>query len=156
MNHHFYRSQTSFAKVMFLHVSAGGGGVQTQTQGEVGGSGWGVQAQACGGVYPSMHWGRHPPADGHWRHASYWNVFLLPIHSLIYMHRYDLSAFGPFLWNSVKKRSQYILSNYLSNAILHRQSLMGRRDDVSHDSKNFDLLFPQFSLKIGRFCVLWI
>ena len=72
------------------------------------------------------------------------------------MHRYDLSAFGPFLWNSVKKRSQYALSNYLSNAVLHRQSLVGRRDDVSHDSKNFDLLFPQFSLKIGRFCVLWI
>ena len=33
----------------------------------------------AGGVYPSMHWGRHPPPpDGHCsgRYASYWNAFL--------------------------------------------------------------------------------
>ena len=46
-----------------------------------------------GGVYPSMHWGRHPPADtppladtlppldGHCsgRYASYWNAFLFSV-----------------------------------------------------------------------------
>ena len=49
-------------------------GLQAHTQG-------GLQAQARGVcVYPSMHWGRHPPppADGYCcgRYASYWNAFL--------------------------------------------------------------------------------
>ena len=27
-------------------------------------------------VYPSMHWGRHPPGHCSGRYASYWNAFL--------------------------------------------------------------------------------
>ena len=117
-NLYFYRPQTKFAKVMFLHVSVilsmGGGVSRPRPRGEVGwsgqggvqaqarevvsrprprpGGGGGVQAQVRGGVqaqarecvYPSMHWGRSPPADGYccWWYASYWNAFLL-IHILL-------------------------------------------------------------------------
>ena len=48
------------------HTQGGGweewlGGLQAYTQGEVKGSGWGGSpGPHQGGVYPSMHWGRHP------------------------------------------------------------------------------------------------
>ena len=63
----YYRPQHSCGNVMILHLS-----IILST----GGRGLGVE-----GVYPSMHWGRHPPspADGYCsgRYASYWNAFLL-------------------------------------------------------------------------------
>ena len=82
----YYRPQRKFAKVMFLHMSVShsvhrGGCLGPGPGGRLGGlpGDGGVQAQALGvwacpgpdpgGVYPSMHWGRHPPqmatvADG--------------------------------------------------------------------------------------------
>ena len=58
----YYRPQHSCGKVMFSHAS--------------------VILFVGEGVYPSMHWGRHPPwapplPDDHCsaRYASYWNAF---------------------------------------------------------------------------------
>ena len=83
----YYRPQTKFAKVMFLHVTVilstggspgpytggrlrgltGGGSPGPYPGGEVGGSGQGgLQAQAQG-VYPSMHWGRPHRPPSRWR-----------------------------------------------------------------------------------------
>ena len=83
----FYRRQTKFGKVMFLHVSVilftGGvvsqnalqvssptpkgmlrglaGGVSRPTpRRRLRGLAGGLQAHMWGGVYPSLHWGRHP------------------------------------------------------------------------------------------------
>ena len=61
---YYYRPQRSCGKVMFSQAS--------------------VILFTRGGVYPSMHWGRHPtwedtpPPDSHCsvRYASYWNAFL--------------------------------------------------------------------------------
>ena len=121
----FYRPQTKFAKVMFLHLSVSHSvheeGVVVVSQhalqvsrptpkGEFEGSGWGgLQAHTQGGswglwlggllahswrevsrptfggpgphpqgLYPSMHWGRHSPADSYCcrQYASCWNAFL--------------------------------------------------------------------------------
>ena len=71
-----YRPHRSCGKVMFLHLSV---------------------ILSTGGVYPSMHLGRHPPADtppgrhpppadGYCsrRYASYWNAFLFS-----YFKQYD-------------------------------------------------------------------
>ena len=44
---HFYRQQRSCGKVMFSQAS--------------------VILFTAGGVYPSMHWGRHPQADTPWQ-----------------------------------------------------------------------------------------
>ena len=56
------------------------GGLQAHTQGAPG--------QHLGGVYPSMHWGRHPSMDSycHEWYASYWNAFLLLCRVLSYIH----------------------------------------------------------------------
>ena len=81
----FYRLQTKFAKVMFLLVSVilsmGGGWYPSMpcrspgpNQGEVEGSGQqGLQTHTGGGVYPTMHWGRHPPS----RRLLLWAVCIL-------------------------------------------------------------------------------
>ena len=83
----YYRQQTKFAKVMFLHVSVilsgggGGGGIAASSQvsrptprGELEGSG-------RGGLRVSQHALKQTPptADGYCygQYASYWNAFLL-------------------------------------------------------------------------------
>ena len=55
-----------------------GGGVEGSGQGVSTGPHLGVSRPTPGGVYPSMQWGRHPPADGYCfrRYASYWNALL--------------------------------------------------------------------------------
>ena len=95
----FYRPQTKFAKVMFLHVSvcpqgggipaclagpqaytkgevegSGGGGLQAHTRGEVGGSGWGVSRPTPGGV--SQHALRQTPPPST-------QLLLLAVHILL-------------------------------------------------------------------------
>ena len=53
------------------------GGLQAHTQEGLQAHTWGISRPTLGG-YPSMHWGRHPPADGYccrW-YASSWNAFL--------------------------------------------------------------------------------
>ena len=89
-----------WGKVIFLHLSAilftGEGGIPAclaglrggipaclaSLQAHTKGGSWGVWngggLQAHTGGNPSMHWGRHPPADGYCcgRYASYWNAFL--------------------------------------------------------------------------------
>ena len=74
-----------------VFLSTGGGSPDPHLEGgggKVEGSGWGVSPgphPRGWGMYPNMHWGRHPPADGYCcgRYASYWNAFLFLIDSKV-------------------------------------------------------------------------
>ena len=87
---HYYRPQTKFAKVMFLHVSVilSRGGIpaclavlqaHTRGGGRLRGLAGGLQAHTQGGV--SQHALSQTPPDGYCcgRYASYWNAFLFEI-----------------------------------------------------------------------------
>ena len=75
---YFYRPQTKFAKVMFLHLSVSH---SVHSWGGVGG----VCTSACWDAHPFGTRGRHAPgSSARWeiratslRYASYWNAYLL-------------------------------------------------------------------------------
>ena len=82
--YYFYRPQTKFAKVMFLHLSVShsvhGGGVCSQggylLRGGV--CSWGGAFSGGGVCSQGGAWWRHPLPDGYCcrQYASYWNAFL--------------------------------------------------------------------------------
>ena len=103
--------------------SQGGGGIpaciaglQAHTQG----GSWGVWPGECllantrgespdahKGEYPSMYWGRHPPADSYCcgRYASYWNAFL-------FLHNFEMYHITQINEKDLKIRTTLHLRNH--------------------------------------------